>query len=102
MSGQEKKRGVKSSTFILDIIHIITGILIVILAILAFLNPEANMILFPVIFLLAAILNFFNGYDKFRSGRGQKKKRVSGLTLMLVGAILLLLCIISAITIWWG
>lgn len=102
MLGQEKKRGSRTPAFILDMMHIVTGILIVGLAVLAFLNPEDNMILFPVIFLLAAILNFFNGLDRFRAERGQKKKRMTGVVLMAVGAGLLVLCIVSAITIWWG
>lgn len=87
---------------VLDILHIVTGILIVVLAVLAFLSPEDNMILFPVIFLLAAILNFLNGHDRFCAGRGDKKKRIAAMALMVVGAGLLLLSIISAITIWWG
>ena len=100
MLGQEKKRGGKTSAFALDMIHIVTGVLIVGLAVLAFLNPEDNMILFPVIFLLAGVLNFLNGLERFRLGRGQKKKRASGAVLMGVGIVLLLLCVISAVTIW--
>lgn len=101
MVGQEKKRSGQSSAFMLDTAHVVTGILIVLLAILAFLNPEDNMILFPVIFLLAAILNFLNGLDRVRKGRGQKKIKMSGFTLMTIGGALFILCIVSAVTIWW-
>lgn len=102
MLKQEKKRTRRTYAFALDMIHIIIGILIVVLSVLAFLNPEDNMILFPIIFLLAAILNFLNGFERFHNSRGQKKKRTSGMTLMIIGAALFLLCIISTITIWWG
>ena len=49
-------------------LHIVVGILIVIFAV-PFLNPDENRILFPVIFLLAAVLNFANGCDRYRRGR---------------------------------
>ena len=73
---QEKKRNGRVSSFVLDTLHVIVGILIVILAVLAFLNPDENRILFPAIFLLAALLNFANGYDRFHNNRGKKKKRL--------------------------
>lgn len=99
--GQDRKRGSRAPAYALDILHVVTGILVVVLAILAFLNPEDNMILFPVIFLLVAVLNFVNGMERFKSGRGQKKKKISGISLMAAGGGLLLLSVISAITIWW-
>ena len=101
MAMQEKKRSGRASSFALDVIHIIVGILIVILAVLAFLNPDENRILFPAIFFLAAVLNLVNGYDRFRENR-EKKKRAAGAALMAVGTALFLLCVISAVTIWWG
>ena len=99
---QEKKKGRRASSFALDILHVAVGILIVIFAVLAFLNPDETRILFPAIFLLAAILNFANGYDKFSKNRGRKKKRAAGAALMAVGVALFLLCVLSALTIWWG
>lgn len=102
MLGQDKKRSGRASSFALDMVHIVTGILIVVFAVLAFLNPEDNMILFPVIFLLAGILNLVNGVDRLRGSRGRKKRRASGIALSVVGTALLLLCVISAVTIWWG
>lgn len=48
MAGQEKKRNPRSAALILDLLHIVIGILVVICAILAFLDPEGNSILFPV------------------------------------------------------
>lgn len=41
---QEKKRNGRVSSFVLDTLHVIVGILIVILAVLAFLNPDENRI----------------------------------------------------------
>ncbi len=99
MNLQEKRKKSANIAFALDMLHIVVGILIVILA---FLNPDENRILFPVIFLLAAVLNFANGYDRYRRGRGRKHLRIGGMILMAVGAGLFLLCIVSTLTIWWG
>lgn len=102
MVGQDKKRGRRMSSFALDVMHIVTGVLITVFAVLAFLNPEDNMILFPVIFFLAGALNLVNGIDRLRSGRGRKKRKTSGMALAVSGIVLLFLCVLSAITIWWG
>lgn len=72
MNLQEKRKKSANIAFALDMLHIVVGILIVIFAVLAFLNPDENRILFPVIFLLAAVLNFANGYDRYRPGKGKK------------------------------
>lgn len=102
MNLQEKRKKSANIAFALDMLHIVVGILIVIFAVLAFLNPDENRILFPVIFLLAAVLNFANVYDRYRRGRGRKHLRTGGMVLMAVGAGLFLLCIVSTLTIWWG
>lgn len=99
---QEKRKYTRISSFALDVLHIVVGILIVIFAVLAFLNPDENRILFPAIFMLAAVLNFANGYDRFRRGRGKRKKKAAGIILMMVGTGLFLLCVLSTLTILWG
>jgi len=71
---QEKRRSSRASGMALDMLHVIVGVLIVIFAVLAFLNPEENRILFPAIFFLASVLNLANGYDCFRRNRGKRKK----------------------------
>ena len=83
MNLQEKRKKSANIAFALDMLHIVVGILI-------------------VIFLLAAVLNFANGYDRYRRGRGRKHLRTGGMILMAVGAGLFLLCIVSTLTIWWG
>lgn len=102
MNLQEKRKKSANIAFALDMLHIVICILIVIFAVLAFLNPDENRILFPAIFLLAAILNLANGYDRYCRGRGRKHLRRSGMVLMTVGVALFILCIVSTLTIWWG
>lgn len=100
MAMQEKKRNARSAALILDLMHIIIGILVVICAALAFLNPEKNQILFPVIFCLAALLNGLNGRYRLLSGGRSKKAIAAGVAQCIVGVFLLVIGIVSAISIW--
>ena len=45
----------------LDVLHLVTGIIIVIMGMLAFVNPAENSGLFPLVFSLAAILSRVSG-----------------------------------------
>ncbi len=47
---QERGRSLRNASMIVDVFHIVVGILIVTLAVISFLNPEDHMFLFPVIF----------------------------------------------------
>ena len=75
MAMQEKKRNPRNAALILDLLHIVIGILVVICAILAFLDPEGNSILFPVIFWLAALLNGIVGGFRLKMSGHDKKKQ---------------------------
>ncbi len=100
MYGQEKKKGRRSAALVMDVVHIVIGILIVILAVITFLNPEGNQILLPVIFALAAVLNFVSSIHKFRiSGRSAARKAAAAAQLLLA-AVLIAVTVVSAISIW--
>ena len=93
-------RSSRSMDFFLNLVHIIVGIMIVILAVLSFLNAENNLVLFPVIFILAAVLNLVNGWVKIRRRGRDKKKLLAGAGLLLFGSALVLLAVVSAFSIW--
>lgn len=99
---RRSEKQMKNSSVMFDVFHMIIGVLIVILTVLAFLNPETNRILFPVIFFLASVLLFANGYDKLRRAHVRSRKRTAGAVLMMAGAGFFFLCVLSALTIWWG
>ena len=95
-----KKRNPRNSVLMMDWIRIGIGLLVVILAILAFLNPEDNRFLFPVIFLLAAALNMINGIYRFRLSGREKKKKLAAVMQLLLAVVLMAVTVVSAITIW--
>ena len=101
MFGQGPRgRNGRSLEVFLDLLHIVVGIVIVLLAVVSFLNPENNLVLFPVIFMLAAILNLVNGWVKIRQGGRDKKKQAQGVGLILFGSCLLALSVVGALSIW--
>ncbi len=100
MYGQGRKKGNRNAALIMDAVHVVIGALVVILAVITFLNPEGNQILLPVIFVLAAILNICNGVYKYRlSGRDTAKKAAS-VWLFALAAFLIVVAVVSAISIW--
>ncbi len=78
----------------------ILGLMIVILGVLTFLNPENHMLFFPVIFFLGSVLNFADGvYTRSLAARGRRNRKAGWVTL-LVGVLLLGLSVLSALSIW--
>lgn len=100
MHSQSGKKLSRNSSFILDLIHIVIGLAVVVLAVISFLNPNGHLTLFPIIFVLAAILNYVNGYFRISQSGRNKKKKVSGILLLLLGTALTLLAVISAVSLW--
>lgn len=99
MHGQ-RGRGERHAGVFLDVVHLILGIAIVILAVLSFINPEGNHMLFPLVFLLAALLNAVNGIFELKTRGRDKKKFGAGILQMLLAAALAVLGVLSAISIW--
>lgn len=97
---QDKKRSPRNVAFLLDLLHIVVGILVTVCAVLAFLNPESNQFLFPVIFLLAALLNGVNGWNKLKESGRDKKKKAGGIVQCVIAGTLFLIGVISALSIW--
>lgn len=97
---QEGKKNPRSTAVILDIIHIVTGLLVTICTILAFVNPEQNRIMFPVIFALAAFLNGVNGCVRLKNSRRNTKMKIAGIAQCAGAAVLLVFCVVSMVSIW--
>lgn len=98
MQGSKKK--LRDRAMFLDFIHIFVGILIVVCAVLAFINPEKNCLMFPVIFGLAALLNAVNGIDRIVGSGKDGKRKAAGFALCGAALVLIVLCVLSMISIW--
>lgn len=85
---------------ILDITHIVIGVLIVSMAFFAFLSPDRYQFLFPLIFLLAAALNLISGCFLLKMYPRMKKKKASAVLYLIVGFLITVLFLVSAVSIW--
>ena len=102
MQGQRGRNERRAGVF-LDVAHLILGIAIVIFAVLSIINPEGNEMLFPLVFLLAALLNGINGVFELKDlWQGQEKRfRMGGRFQMVLCAGLGLLGVLSALSLWF-
>lgn len=84
----------------IEVIHILFGIVIVVMAVLAFTDPEENMVLFPLIFLFSAALKLISGFYRFRQAEHDRKKTTSAAAEIIFGILILGVGIISIVSIW--
>ena len=99
MFAQDKKKNPRNTAVFLDVIHIVLGIVIVVLPVITFISPEDHMMMFPLIFFAGAALNLITGAVHIR-GVHEKRIRRTGYFQTVLGVLLLLLTMISAISIW--
>ena len=90
-----KKKNPRRLNYLLDIIHIVIGIAVVLLSVIAFLSPEEHRAFFPMIFFRAALLARVNGAARVRMP-GPDSRRLAGLAALAAGVLLLLIAVISA------
>ena len=92
---------IRNSSRRLDIFHIVLGIIIIVMAILAFIDPKENMVLFPLIFFSAALLKIISAVSTLRTGDHDRKKTTQGFLQLLAGVLILGVGIVSAVSIWF-
>lgn len=83
-----------------DVVHVVICICIVILTVLVFLDPAGHMMVYPVIFFLAAVLNGMEAAGKLKRDHKGKNKKIAGMVFVVMTAVLLVLTVISAVSVW--
>ena len=68
--------------------------------VLSFISPEGNRMLFPLVFLLAALLNGIRGIFELKTCARDKKRIRLGIFQLFLGAGLGLLGVLSALSLW--
>ena len=100
MRGNHRTKNPRSGQLLVDVLHILICILIVILAVLAFLNPAGHTMVYPVIFFLAAVLNGIEAAGTLKRNNRGKKQLAAGISFSLMTAVLLVLTAVSAVSVW--
>lgn len=96
MSENRKRSGEKWTIF--QTVHIVVGIVIIVMSIIAFINPNDNRLVFPTIFALAAFLSFMRFMNHMRLYSAEKKQVIYGLIDGFIALFLTVLVIIAVIT----
>lgn len=79
---------------ILDILNVLLGIGVVILAVMAFINTDNNKWLFPIIFMMGGVMNLFTGIKALMTDR-----KMTGVVSIAAFAVLTVISIMSYIAI---
>jgi len=96
----KQKFSPRKSGMFLDGIHVLLGLSVIVLAVFAVSNPGKYRFLFPVIFFLASVINFFTARFEYLMYPRDRKKLVSAVIYAVTGLLMFALFIISAISIW--
>lgn len=96
----KKKSSIRMINMVVDFIHIGICIAIIALAIFVFIRPMQNTQCYPVIFFLAAVLNFTSAYARMNQSRPGRGHIASGIAVLILGVLFLILAVISGISIW--
>lgn len=97
MRGNHRNKNPRSGQLLVDVVHILICVLIVILAVLAFLDPAGHTMVYPVIFFLAAVLNGIEAVGKLKRNNRGKKQLAAGISFTFMTAVLLAL---TAVSVW--
>lgn len=95
----KKKTSLRIINLAVDMIHIVICIAIIILTAILFMNPSENQKCYPLIFLLAAVMNFTGAYAKMNKNKPARGRMKRGFWLLFFGALFTILAIVSAITV---
>lgn len=79
---------------ILDILNVLLGVGVVVLAVMAFINTDNNKWLFPIIFMVGGVMNLFTGIKAMMTDR-----KATGIVSVVAAAVLAVISIMSYIAI---
>lgn len=89
----------KSGVF-LDSVHLILGTVIIVLSAFAIVRPDRYSRFFPLIFLLASLINYATGWFQFEMYPRDRRKHFAGAVYIFTGVLMFGLFVVSAISLW--
>lgn len=86
---------------IVDALHILICFLVCIMAVFAVTDPQRYSFLFPLIFLMAALLSLLTAWYTLITHMRNKRKVLESAVYFFIAFILIVLFVVSAISIWF-
>ena len=96
----KKRNSMRMINMVVDFIHIGICIAIIVLAVIVSPSPMHNTQCYPIIFFLAAVLNFTSAYARMNRFRLGRSRSASGIAALVLGGFFLILAIISGLSVW--
>ncbi|MGN0267833.1 MAG: DUF6637 family protein [Lachnospiraceae bacterium] len=96
----KRRNNTRMITMVIDFLHIGICIAIIILAVLVFLKPVQHAYCFPIVFLLASVLNFSSAYGRVNRIVGIRRWSPGVVTTLALGVFFLIITIVSALTVF--
>ena len=93
--GRKKSR---ETMVLMDALRILASVVIMILSIFAFLDPEGHRVFFPIIFALASALNFVAAKHRWQYRMIEKSIMVSFILNLLAGIFLVVVAFFSLVS----
>jgi hypothetical protein len=88
------RRSSKVVRIIIDVLNIILGVAAIVMAVITFINTTANAWMFPLIFLVGALMNLLTGIKHMMCER-----KAQGVVLLVVSVVLLILTYASYVAV---
>lgn len=93
----ERTINIRKKRLLLEGIYIAAASVIVVLSVLAFLFQEHLLVIFPIIFLVAAAINILSAVRYLRRDRNHKRHLGPGIVFALCGAVLIIVSVICIV-----
>ncbi len=97
----KKNKNPYSKQIVANTIYVLIAILIVACGVYSLFIGEDGRRLYPIVFILAAVLNFTNGIPKLFGDVRNKKRKISGIVICLFGLVLIGIAAVMARVVWW-
>ena len=101
MYNSNRTRNPYSKQIIANTIYVVIAILIVICGVYALIVGEAGRIFYPIVFLLAAVLNFTDGIPRLFGDVRTRQRKITGVILCIIGLVLIAVAAVIARVVWW-
>lgn len=95
----KKRTSLRIINLAVDMIHVVICIAIIALTVILFMNPSGNQGCYPLIFFLAAVMNFTGAYARMNRNKPARGRMKRGFWMLFFGVSFMILTIISAITV---
>lgn len=102
---KKTRKNPRKAGALMDFAHVVLCLGVVAIAVVIFLNPKQFVRLFPLVFLLAAGMQFLHGVPKILASHKRRRPEdrgqfAAGIVICILGVILAGLAIASAVTTW--